>query len=620
MTSATTATAAILIGMSSMHASVAGPILGIALAVAGAPLAAQQPSPSRPSERGADLLAVDFAAVAADGRPVADLRPEDITVRIGGRRRIIRSLQLISVAPVDSVAASSPAAPFGTNAESESGRALVLVVDDDSFLAGREAPLREAIADLVRRLSPRDRLSLVTMPYGGVKVPFTTDHSRVRAALLKIVGQSTGVETGSELACRTRRTLETLSGYLDSQLGVREHPVTIMFVTGGLAGPRRDAPFSMAPGMCELRTELFREVGEAAGAARAQFYVIQPGDMMLRPGALRTENIAGGNFTGSDNPVEGIEHLAGVTGGKMLHLTGSADGAMGRIAVESSAYYLATVDPERSDRNGRSQDLEVRVTRPGVELRTRPHITFAEPDRMEKRPLNPSPRDMLSVMTVFRDLPLRAAAFAALEADGKTLRVVTVAEPADPETKLSSLVAALFDREGRLVSQWTATADELQRIPVVGAMASEPGAYRLRVAAIDTSGRSGTADYDVDAEIVRTGPLSLSSVILGLSREGRFSPRLQFSSEPTAIAYVEMYGAPAGTLISSSLEVAQTMNGPALVSLPLAIDAAGENRYIAMGAVPIGALPPGDYVVRAIIGVEGQPMTRVTRTLRKVGR
>ena len=170
------------------------------------------------------------------------------------------------------------------------------------------------------------------------------------------------------------------------------------------------------------------------------------------------------------------------------------------------------------------------------------------------------------------------------------------------------------------MSQWTATADELQRIPVVGAMASEPGAYRLRVAAIDTSGRSGTADYDVDAEIVRTGPLSLSSVILGLSREGRFSPRLQFSSEPTAIAYVEMYGAPAGTPISSRLEVAQTMNGPALVSLPLAIDAAGENRYIAMGAVPIGALPPGDYVVRAIIGVEGQPMTRVTRTLRKVGR
>lgn len=55
-----------------------------------------------------------------------------------------------------------------------------------------------------------------------------------------------------------------------------------------------------------------------------------------------------------------------------------------------------------------------------------------------------------------------------------------------------------------------------------------------------------------------------------------------------------------------------------MVSLPLAIEAGGENRYIATGVVPIGTLPPGDYVVRAIVGLEGQPMTRVTRTLRKV--
>ncbi len=39
---------------------------------------------------------------------------------------------------------------------------------------------------------------------------------------------------------------------------------------------------------------------------------------------------------------------------------------------------------------------------------------------------------------------------------------------------------------------------------------------------------------------------------------------------------------------------------------------------IATGVVPIGTLPPGDYVVRAMIGLEGHAMTRVTRTLRKV--
>lgn len=577
---------------------------------------AQQPQPT-PPERGAALLAIDFAAVTPEGFPIADLKPEDLTIRVGGKRRTVRSLQLITVAASDNTAAGALPPPFGTNAESERGRAIVMIIDDDSFRAGRESVLRETVDDLLNRLSPRDQLSLVTMPYGGVKVPLTTDHSRVRAALMKIVGQSTGVETGSEIACRTRLTLETLTGYL-SQLGVREHPLTVMFITGGLAGPRRDAPVSMAPGMCELRTETFLQVGEAAGAARAHFYVVQPGDMMLKPGTLRTENIGGVGFTGSDNPIEGIEHLAGVTGGKMLQLVGSAEGAMGRIATETSAYYLATIDPERSDRSGRSQELEIRTTRPGIEMRTRPHITFGEPDRLSKVPENPSLRDMLSVTTVFRTLPLRASAFTALNPDGTSLRLVTVVEPTDPSAKLSSLVAALFDRDNKSVSHWTATAEELQRSPVIGAMPAEPGAYRLRVAAIDSTGRTGTADYEVEAEVVQTGALKLSSVILGLSREGRFSPRLQFGSEPTALAYIEMYGAPPGTRISSMLELSETMNGPAMVTLPLAIEAAGPNRYSATGVIPIGALSPGDYVVRAIVGIEGQPMTRVTRTLRKV--
>ncbi len=589
-------------------------------AVNAVPLAQQPSPPAQPSERGVDLIAIDFTAISADGRPVADLQAADVSVRIGGRRRPVRSLQLISVAGSEPVPekASLPS-PFATNDSSERGRDFALLIDDDSFKAGREGPLREAVDGLIARLSSRDRLTLVTMPYGGVKVPLTSDHARVRTALLKVVGQATGHENGSQLACRTRRTLESLAGYFDGSHGIREAPLTVMFITGGLAAPRRDAPVTMAPGMCELRTETFREVGIAAGAARAQFYVIQPGDMMLVPARPQTENIAGSGYIGSDNPIEGIEHLVGVTGGTMLQLTGTVDGAMGRILAESSGYYLAAVEPDGNDRTGRSQQLEIRVSRPGVTLRARPNVTFARRESIDRRPLNPSPRDMLSVATVFRNLPLRASAYSALEVDGKSLRVITIVEPVEPTVKFGSLVAALFDRDGKLVSHWTATADELQRAPVIGAMPATQGAYRLRVAAIDTTGRSGTTDYDLEAEIVQTGPLRLSSLILGLSREGRFTPRLVFGSEPVAIAYVEMYGVAPGTRLAAGVELAGSLNGPALVTLPMAIEAAGEARYTATGAVPIGSLPPGDYVVRAMIGIDGQAITRVVRTLRKAG-
>ena len=84
-------------------------------------------------------------------------------------------------------------------------------------------------------------------------------------------------ETGSDLACRTRRFLESLEGFL--RVGARPAPVTLVLFTAGLAAPRRDAPMGLSPGMCELPVEHFRRVATAAGAARANFYVLQPADV-----------------------------------------------------------------------------------------------------------------------------------------------------------------------------------------------------------------------------------------------------------------------------------------------------------------------------------------------------
>jgi hypothetical protein len=75
----------------------------------------------------------------------------------------------------------------------------------------------------------------------------------------------------------------------------------------------------------------------------------------------------------------------------------------------------------------------------------------------------------------------------------------------------------------------------------------------------------------------------------------------------------------AGTAVTARVEIARTKNGPALLAVPLTIEASGENRYASNGALPIGALPPGDYLARALVAVEGHPGTRVVRTRRKAG-
>jgi hypothetical protein len=45
-----------------------------------------------------------------------------------------------------------------------------------------------------------------------------------------------------------------------------------------------------------------------------------------------------------------------------------------------------------------------------------------------------------------------------------------------------------------------------------------------------------------------------------------------------------------------------------------------EDVKMVFGGFAIDALPPRDYQVRAVVGLDGKPVERVTRTLRQVAR
>ena len=206
---------------------------------------------------------VDFIALDASGSPVADLQPSEVEIRIADRVRAVRTLRRVSAAPAPT-AAAAPARvppPYGTNDNVAAGRRFVLVIDQESFTAGREQLFRDAIEGLLAQLTPADRTMVAALPFGGVMVPFTSDTARIRLAAGRVAGQGSRTETGSGLACRTRRFLESLDGLLRER-GPLDSPQTLVLFTAGLAGPRRDAPMGVVPGMCELLVDLFRQVGE----------------------------------------------------------------------------------------------------------------------------------------------------------------------------------------------------------------------------------------------------------------------------------------------------------------------------------------------------------------------
>jgi hypothetical protein len=563
------------------------------------------------SERPAGGPTVDFVAVQSDGTPVADLQRSDVEIRVADRIRTIKSLRRVATAP----ASTRVPAPYGTNDSVAVGRRFILVVDQESFGAGREPLLRNAVEGFVTQLTQADVTMVAALPFGGVRVPFTYDTARIRRAMDGISGQGSITETGSELACRTRRFLESLDSFLMEQ-PMGASPSTVVLFTAGMAAPRRDAPMALAPGICELVINQFRRITAAASAARANFYVMQPIDIGMSAAAWRA-NIGGVGDRGSDNPLEGIEHFAGATGAARLSLDATGTASLLRVARESSAFYEAELELEREEVFGRSRAYGVRVLRRDVTVRARPEITLADPVRRTAPGTRLTVPDLLASTEAFTGLSLRAGGFTVREADGG-LRVGVMVEPVDPAVALASAGAILIANDGRVVGRWFAK-DASER-PLLGAMSAPPGTYRLRVAALDTAGRPGAAEDDVEVGLTSVGPISLGALMLGVSRAEGTRLQLEFGSEPAAIASFDIYGGAPGLRMTATLEVARDSAGSPLAVLPLALKRADDSRVVATGAVPLGALAPGDYVVRGIIKLEDGTTGRVTRTLRKVAR
>lgn len=556
---------------------------------------------------------IDFVALDSAGAPIPDLQSSEVEIRIGDRVRVVRTLRRVSAAPAPGAAAAPRVPPpYGTNDDVAAGRRFVLVIDQESFLAGREQLFRDAIDGLLNDLTPADRVMVAVLPFGGVIVPFTSDAARIRLAAGRVTGQRSRSETGSDLACRTRRFLESLEELLRGH-GTQSAPRTLILFTGGLAAPRRDAPMGILPGMCELLVDQFRKVATAASAARANVYVTQPADIGITA-SLPRPTPGGVGDVGSDNPLEGIEHVAGVTGGTRLMLDATGTAALRRVGRETSAYYVAELEPVSGEVFGRTRTLSVRVGRRGAIVRARPEITLTDTARAATRL---TVADVLASTEAAADLRLRVGGFTVRDPDGR-LRVGVLLEPADPSVTIAAAGAVLIDEIGRVAARWNA-GNPAER-PLVGAMTVAPGTYRVRAVAIDTRARPGAAETTIDVGLTEVGELSLGSLLLSASRGGTPALQLEFGSEPTARASFDIYGGTAGQRLSATLEISRELDGPAMAIVPLALTRADDTRVVAAGTVPLGALAPGDYVVRGIIRLEDGTTGRVVRTLRKVAK
>jgi VWFA-related protein len=613
----------------------------LVLTVASGVLSAQ-PQPGRGAAPVGALEPVDFMAVSEDGRPVSDLTASDVTFKVDGRVREIRTLEFIELASPDSnerlgVLTAPIPVPYSSNRLADGGRVVMIVINHESIRAGRERPARDAAMRFLATLSPRDQVGLVTMPRGRVEVDLTRDHEEIKTALQRITGQAqqtaslgmpavpraagvTGDQAAtSDRACSARLTLSTLTGLLQSMATRSEGPKTLVFISTGLAPPTRDGAMTGPPGQCEIRSVFYDEVGTAASAARAHFYVIQPNDEQPDSASNAFTNPSASRFGTADEHLMGLQNLAGVTGGEIFRLASQNPAAVfKRLSHESSGYYVISFNPEPGERNGQPHRIEIRVTRARVLVRSSPHFTIPKPELTG----DVTPQKMMRAARNFRGLALRATAYTSRVPGESLLKVVAAGEPMDPSVRLKSAAVGVFDAKGKLSAQSTADAKELASMPFIAALPVPTGPYRLRFAAVDTAGYHGTVDYWFRADLTNAGALKLSDIALGVSNDGAFVPKLLFGSERAAVGLLEIYGSPrSSTEITVRLELALSEDGPPLAGVPANVRVMPDgNTRLVVGAIPIESLDSGDYIVRAVVNVDGRPAARVYRTLRKSGR
>ena len=579
-------------------------MVGVSLFVGGLTAVATITTAVPAAQEGASQVVV--RAVTGEGQPVLDLKPGDVTIRVDGREREVTSLDLVkpsAAVPAAGAPAAPPAsslpAPYATNdapeAGASGGREFLIVIDDEGIGTGRESAMREAVTSLVGALTPADRVGIMAMKQGGVNVAPSTQHATVTDALPKIITTGSSSESVMDLSCRTKVMLGTLGGLLQNAPPNR----TIVFFSAGMASTTGDQMRTMQSdsGVCQIRTNDLDELGKIAMASPAQFYVVYHVEGLANPANV-------------SNAQGGIENVAGTTGAEMVRMSGNSESIGSRIAESAGIYYIASL----AGGGGPARRVDARVTRDGVRVTARP-IAAAAGAATAK---GGTPRDMIRTATVFRDVAIRAAGFASRQPNGQELMVLALFEPEDPSVKLTAAIVGLFDVKGTLRAQWTAKPDELQRSPVAAALTVAPGAYRMRVAATDSSGKGGTTDYDLLVGLPEAPPLQTSHMLLGVG-QGGFAPKLAFTSaDAAAIGFIELYGVSKDAKVDASFEIVKA-DGEVLGTGQGTVGAGkGEDARIAYGGFGIATLEPGDYTMRATITVDGKQAGVATRTLRKL--
>lgn len=508
--------------------------MAVAVAVAAHALHAQTPT----FRTGVNVVRIDASVVDAKGAPIRGLTADDFTVLEDGAPRPITAFEAIDM-PADARGTGGEAAwvstaPRDVVSNRVEDRRLLLVVIDDVTMPHDPLIVDEAkriASDIVSRLGEHDRCAIVFTRNSRKAQPFTSDRSRLLAAIGATTGGTMQTWNGdAEVMLYLMGATRTLRQSVEAMLDAPQVRKTLVFISTGL--PMN--PASMEPRMSKMggatddvsvpnvnaeRDWLIesRKLFEQAERGHVRVYTFDPGGL---DGLAR--------HAGTDVALQAqgsLISMAAETGGRSVIGPSNMQQGVTQMFVDSSTFYVIGFQ-SASTEPGRHR-VEVRTSRSGARVQTRSAFEVRPAAKPAKTPVSPLAAAISGVLPE-DGLPLRVAATALPVSTGKgAMLAITlgVNQPADDVQGPERLVVQIsaYETTGALAGS-TQLDTKLSLRPSASGRAQYellaklpigPGRYQLRIAAHSPRLKlRGSVFADVDVPDFARAPLTMTPLVL----------------------------------------------------------------------------------------------------------
>jgi len=536
----------------------------IAAAVIASPRA-QQPT----FRTSVNLVEIDALAVDRRGDVIGDLLQDEFEILEDGRPQRIASFQFVNI-PLPVAGERAPSRRDGDDVfanDDQSGRLLVLVLDDLHIAPFRAAAVRGLADQFIGRMGASDLMAIVsTSGDRRSSQEFTKDRALLENAVAKFTASKDSANFNPDAseafaAQKSVAMLKTLGDVAAHLAGVQHRRKTVLFLSEG-------ADIAMLPGLDDPNAIAAAAIGNSTSRDVAKGSSTPEDRAFLERAALEDLLRKAQRANVAIYPIDprGIEDVslptdandflrtvASNTGGRAIVATNRTAQGLDLIIRESSAYYLIGYESS-TPADGRFHRLSVRVRRPDVDVRARQGFLAPDAKKLARAkppgPIDealsapaqnpgfvirgtgapfPSPTGHGAVVAVAAEISGSALARAAPSGGAPGVEFAVMAVDAGGKVRAS-------DRESVTISAIKPGAGEswiriVSRLDVKSA-----GHYQIRLAAQPSGADTASSVfYDVDVPDFDGTPLVLSGIVVGPPARGGGSARIAKMREVASV-------------------------------------------------------------------------------------